>query len=408
MSYLKNKIKETLKWKKNPKYVSEKLGISIEKYKKIKKEILSENKLLKKTAKYFENAEKNAQLVEQIDLESGSGKISGTFDYEPKTPEEIIELLKIDTDKWKLSQYWNKQMGDHWRVSALVTKLKTKEEDLLVNILDNWKPKKFKVPKSNLPKLKKDKEKVCGILSLQDIHFGKEGNETIDKDFEDTVKNLMSRGAASHYIENLYFIVGGDLINMDTFTGQTTSGTFVDNCTTATEAYMQAFEAMHWAINYTKAFCKTLTVVYIPGNHDRLSSFHLAHALQQSIQSKDIIWDIKYLERKVHVWHNNFNAFEHGDKPSKNTPLIYASEFAKEWGETVNRTLFTGHFHQERKVEYVTSAETSGFIHKTLPSLCRSDYWHYSNKYTGNRRSGKLELQHPIMGNICELTYQAM
>ena len=50
-------------------------------------------------------------------------------------------------------------MGDHWRVSALVTKLKTEEEDLLVDILHNWKPKKFKIPKSNLPKLKKDKEK---------------------------------------------------------------------------------------------------------------------------------------------------------------------------------------------------------------------------------------------------------
>ena len=30
------------------------------------------------------------------------------------------------------------------------------------------------------------------------------------------------------------------------------------------------------------------------------------------------------------------------------------------------------------------------------------------NKYTGNRRSGKLELQDPILGNICELTYQSI
>ena len=192
MSYLKNKIKETLRWKKNPEYVSEKLGIPLKKYKELKKEILTEKRQLKKKAKFFESAEQSSQLVESVDLEKGEGKISGTFNYEPKTPEEIIELLKIDTKKWKLSQYWNKQMGDHWRVSALVTKLKTEEKDLLVNILDNWKPKKFKIPKSNIPKLKKDKEKVCGILSLQDIHFGKEGNETIDKDFEDTLINLLS------------------------------------------------------------------------------------------------------------------------------------------------------------------------------------------------------------------------
>ena len=73
---------------------------------------------------------------------------------------------------------------------------------------------------------------------------------------------------------------------------------------------------------------------------------------------------------------------------------------------TKNRTLFTGHYHTNRKVEYVTtSAENTGFIHKTLPSLSNTDYYHYHNKYVGNRRSGKLELQHPHMGNICELTY---
>ena len=56
----------------------------------------------------------------------------------------------------------------------------------------------------------------------------------------------------------------------------------------------------------------------------------------------------------------------------------------------------------------MTSNETAGFIEKTLPSLGKADYYHHSNKFTGNRRSGKLEIQHPTMGNICELTYQAL
>ncbi len=56
----------------------------------------------------------------------------------------------------------------------------------------------------------------------------------------------------------------------------------------------------------------------------------------------------------------------------------------------------------------MTTTETTGFIHKTLPSIGNTDYYHYHNKYVGNRRSGKLELQHPTMGNICELTYQAL
>jgi DNA repair exonuclease SbcCD nuclease subunit len=61
----------------------------------------------------------------------------------------------------------------------------------------------------------------------------------------------------------------------------------------ATEAYMQAFDAMHWAINYIKAFCDELVVVYVPGNHDRLSSYHLAHAFLNQL----IV--IKYMGCKI-------------------------------------------------------------------------------------------------------------
>ena len=404
-NYLKQRVIDSLKWKKHPKISAGRLGISESQYIKLKKEILAERKKAKKKRIFFNKAADSAQLVESVDLEKGEGKLSGTFDHEPKSADEIIKLLKIDTAIWKLSSYWNKQMGDHWRVSALVTKIKNNQEKYLEDLLKNWKPQTYKLDEVDLPS---EGEKVCGIMSIQDIHFGKEGNQTIDKDFEDTIINLVNRATPSHYMEKLYFIVGGDLINMDTFSGTTTSGTPLENCMTATEAYMQAFNAMHWAIGYIKNYCKELVVVYIPGNHDRLSSFHLCHALSESIESKDIEWDITYEERKVHVWHNNFNAFEHGDKPSKNTPLVYATEYPKEWGNTTNRTLFTGHFHTERKVEYMSTAETTGFIHKTLPSIGNTDYYHYHNKYVGNRRSGKLELQHPTMGNICELTYQAI
>ena len=120
MNNLKQRIIQSLKWKKHPRICAEKLNLTEKQYAKIKKEILQERKEERKKSKFFTNAEGKCQMVESIDLEKGEGKISGTFDHEPKSSEEIIKLLKIDTNKWKLSQYWNKQMGDHWRVSALV------------------------------------------------------------------------------------------------------------------------------------------------------------------------------------------------------------------------------------------------------------------------------------------------
>ena len=103
-SYLKQRIIESLKWKKHPMYCAAKLDITEKQYIKIKGEILQERKAEKKKVNFFDKAATNSQLVESIDLEKGEGKISGTFDHEPKSAEEIILLLKIDTDKWKLSQ----------------------------------------------------------------------------------------------------------------------------------------------------------------------------------------------------------------------------------------------------------------------------------------------------------------
>lgn len=403
MSYFKEKLERIIKMKKNPDISAKKLGINVEKYIQLKAEYLKER--AKNNAPI--NVKSNLSKISQsINLDAETGELSGIFDQEPKSADEIIKLLKIDTTIWKLSQYWNKQMGDHWRVSALITKLKINDHNYIDGLIENWVPKTYSIPQPNLSKLKNDKSEVCGILSLQDIHFGKEGNDTIDLDFETAVKDLIHRASSIHYISKLYFVLGGDILNMDTFGGTTTEGTLVDNSKKATQTYIEAFNAIHWAIWYIKQFCNKMVIVYIPGNHDRLSSFHLAHALSKTIQDVDIEWDIKYAERKVHVWNNNFNAFEHGDVYSKNSPLIYASEFPKEWGATKYRTLFTGHTHTEKKIEYTTSIETVGFIHKTLPSLSKTDYWHYHNKYVGNRRSGKIELQDPNFGNICELTCQ--
>lgn len=401
MSNIKSLVKKAIAWKQSPEETAKRLGINVDLYIRLKKEILNEQKAKKKRIKIKDNP----QSLNKVDLENGKATLSARSLTEPKTPEEIIALLKIDTTKWKLSQYWNKQMSDHWRVSALVTKIK--EEELFTDsLISSWKPKKIKLPNKNVKNSSEfNKPTVCGIMSLQDIHFGKEGNYTIDADFESTIIDLITRASQSHNIENLYFVIGGDLINMDTFLGTTTSGTPVDNSMKAPEVFVKAFDMMLWAISLLSVYVDKLTIVYVPGNHDRLTSFHLVHGLSKAIDSDRIEWDIDYEERKVHIYHDNFNAFEHGDAHSKNTPLIYATEFSEQWGKTKNRTLFTGHYHTTKKVEYLTNNETAGFIHKTLPSLSRSDYWHYHKKFVGNRRAGKLELQSPSRGNICELTY---
>ena len=390
MDSLFEKIKASFKWKKTSDYCADKLNITVEDYDKLKWYVKSQELIDSDYASY------------EYNLEKGEAKMEAISASEPKSPEEIIDILNIDITKWKLSSYWNKQMGDHWRVSAMVTRIKDNEVDNVAELLKDFKPKTYKeVKRVRTP----GKIKTAGVLSLQDIHFGKEGNETIDKDFEETIKDLVNRATNSHHIEKLYYVVGGDVINMDTWSGTTTAGTPLDNCMTATEAYMQAFDSLQWSINYLKQFCDELQVVYIPGNHDRLSSFHLAHGLSKCFSDKNILWDVVYLERKVFVYEDNFFAFEHGDVNTKNSLLVYSMEYPKDWGKTLHRTLYTGHYHHKKKIQYITEHENTGFMLKILPSLSRTDYYHYHNKFVGSRRSGVLSLHSPTKGEICELTY---
>ena len=61
-----------------------------------------------------------------------TGKLSGTFDHEPKSAEEIITLLKIDTEVngSYLSIGINK-WETHWRVSALISQVKNSQKQKL-------------------------------------------------------------------------------------------------------------------------------------------------------------------------------------------------------------------------------------------------------------------------------------
>ena len=394
---LVQQVRNTLKWKKSDFYCASKLGISVEEYKQIKRKIqFSETSVVPMHPRVMEFKE---------DLDKGVGEIKGFSTTEPKSPEEIIEILKIDTSKWKLSSYWNKERHDGWHISAMVTALKKETTDVLADILKSFKPEYQPVTEVHL---NKNFDRDCvGVLSIQDLHFGKEDNSLIVEEFENAIITLVSRSYMSHKMDKIVYVVGGDLLNMDTFSGTTTSGTPLDNSARAHEAYTQAFDALYWSINYIKQFCTALEVVYIPGNHDRLSSYHMAHALSKCFPTKDIVFNVDYSERKVVVYGHNFFAFEHGDVTKKNTPIVYATEFAKQWGNTLYRTCYTGHFHSKKTTEYVTENEHTGFSIKHLPSLCSTDYWHYHNKFVGAKRQAIMEVHDKESGKVSEFTYTA-
>ena len=394
-------VKQSLKWKRSNQDAAAKLGIPIEKYKQIKQQIFN-----------FQQAEDIGKVINidrviefKEDIDAGTAEIKGVAVNEPKSAEEIIRLLKIDTTKWKLSSYWNKEKHNGWLISAMVTAIKHEPKDILAEVIKDFSPDYQPITEIFINN-KFDKNCI-GVISTQDLHFGKENNEDIVENFKDAIEHLVHKAYMSHRLTKIVYVIGGDLLNMDTFTGTTTSGTPLDNSMRAQDAYRIAFDSLYWSINYMRQFCENLHVVYLPGNHDRLSSYHMAHALSKCFNPIDfnIYFDVEYAERKVVVYGNNMFAFEHGDVTKKNTPLVYATEFPIAWGSTTFRTCYTGHFHSKKTIEYITENEHNGFSVKHLPSLSSTDYWHYHNKFVGSKKQAIMEIHEEVNGKVSEFIF---
>lgn len=424
-------VYHSLKRKKSAEAEAARLGISITQYLKIKEEVIAvlqtagpkidsqiislvESRLLGKTLTpevvvEDDSSSKVTEIHENV--EDGTCKITGISSEEPRSPEEIIQILKIDTTKWKLSQYWNKEKGSKWMVSALVSRIGQDEvaQNTFLEILENYEIPQIKpLDPTELVWLNGDAEaeEVCGVLSLQDLHFGKVGNEDMGKILNESVNYLMRLAYKSFLLKEVVFVVGPDTLNMDTFGGTTTKGTPVENSEMATEAYLKAFGAICEALGKVAQFTQHVRVVFIPGNHDRLSSFHLLHAVSMAFSTwENISFDVEYAERKVITYGQNMLCLEHGDVSAKNNPLVYAVEFPTQWGNCKHRMLYTGHYHGRRTKEFTTENEEHGFVTRIIPALTSSDYYHYHNKYVGNKRSAILHLHHAEKGLVGEFTY---
>ena len=257
-----NEVYDSLRWKKGDEYCAQKLGVELEKYKEVKHQILEikdltrdetdemmksiiasrlldlsdeHQQMLKKTEDNILQAlkQKKEKVIEfEENLEDGTAKIKGIAFSEPKSPEEIIRVLKIDTSKWKLSRYWNKEHKDYWLVSAFVA-LKDPTEltaDDTEEIIRNVFTEKTFTPIVNYPKISNDK---ALFIYLSDRHIAAYVNEHAmyqndysGQEYESRMKLLLHeiiyQSQTYGRFEDIFIIDLGD--KMDGQSGYTTRG----------------------------------------------------------------------------------------------------------------------------------------------------------------------------------------
>lgn len=355
------------------------------------------------------------------DKTKGTKLFTFTADNIP-TEEEIVDHFNIDLTKYRISQIWHKTTpGGKYSISVNLQALKGEDavdfKQLFKSFIDSYN---ISVIKNDLRFLKegvptnKDIENAL-IISLADLHLdvksfqSETGNDSdMYKSFEralKAVKDILYRANYGHGIEEIIFIGGNDFYHANSAKNTTEKGTPLD----VDGRFHESFKLGLSLITSMLDMCK----VYAPvryytcyGNHSPEREFYLAAALEAFYRNDDkITIETDPKSRKYFSFGNSAFMLSHdAPKSIKDLPVIFATEnpslFTMKY-----KFLLTGHLHSKQETFFIGTKENFGLVWKRMPSLAKSDKWHFDSFFIGNQKSCIGLVINKNHGEIAEYIY---
>lgn len=322
--------------------------------------------------------------------------------------EQLFEKAHINPEQWTVDKYYHTEA--HGK-STLRVALKPKSASVedVVHLLSGYTSKYVPFTEEQLIKNKDVTEKSCAVIALSDFHIDKkdiDGSTIQDHvdNYKAVTDQLLQRAYRAHNLEEIVLILGSDFFNTDNIHNATTNHTPQSVVSPWDQSYEIAFDLMVDRISRMKQFCDTLHVVFVPGNHDRTKSFYLTHALEVFFRGdKSIVFDRASTNRKVHIYGENMLCFHHGDCNNQKLPMVFATEFYKEWGQCRHKEILLGdkHHTKEQIFKYHQN-EVNGVRMRILPSLSGTDKWHSDNLFVGAQRAGLCLIYDKEKGKVSE------
>lgn len=251
-------------------------------------------------------------------------------------------------------------------------------------------------------------------LAIFDLHIGKlaDRHETGEdynteeacKRFRDAIKNLIAHVNISD-IERILLPIGNDLIHVDNKRGTTTAGTPVDCDSRFTSMIRSAKNLLIESIN-DLALVAPVDVVIVAGNHDNHATYMIGEILSAYYNDSPLVKiDNSPTPRKYYTYGTTAIQFSHGNEEQhRDLGLIFATERPHIWGLAKHRYCQLGHFHKNKRTNFISIDEYQGFQVQIIPSLSGSDAWHTQKGYF-SKKSAKAFLFSRESGMVAEYTY---
>jgi len=247
------------------------------------------------------------------------------------------------------------------------------------------------------------------VVDPADVHIGKLASSfEVGEDYNsqiavkrvlDGVHGILNKSKGFN-IDKIMFVIGNDILHIDTPKRMTTSGTPQDtdgmwytNFLLAKQLYVDCIELLMQVA--------PVHVVFNPSNHDYTNGFFLADAISAWFRnSEDVTFDVSISHRKYYQYHNNLIGTTHGDGAKENDlPLLMANESPKEWSETKHKYIYIHHKHHK------WSKDIMNVTLEGMRSPSEADSWHHRNGYQHSPRAIEGFIHHKIHGQVARITH---
>lgn len=278
--------------------------------------------------------------------------------------------------------------------------------------LDEIKKELVEFVKSNAPsKIPSNRVKGEHLLLIDpaDVHIGKLATafET-GKDYNSQIAVQRVLEGVGGVLDNskgwdkdeIVFVIGNDILHIDTPKRTTTSGTPQDTDGMWYENFMTAVRLYQNVISELAEICQ-VRVIYNPSNHDYTNGFFLAQLIEAYfINDERITCDVSISHRKYYKYHNNLIGTSHGDGARwQDLGMLMAHESAKNWSKCEHRYWYLHHVHHK------TGKDLIGCTIEALRSPSESDSWHHRNGFVGSVKAIEGYVHHKQYGQISRLTH---
>ena len=269
--------------------------------------------------------------------------------------DESLHRNNITPNSWKVAWIKDKETG----TSTLVRNLDFKEEVVDYDVIKDEMISEIKKHSKKVPRYKRKpiKDPHCLVLDIADLHIGKlatlngtgevyDVNLAVERAIVGS-ESLIDK-SKPYNIDKIYFVIGNDVLHIDTTKRTTTSGTpqdtdgmWYDNFKIARLVYCQIIQRLSTIAD--------VHIIHCPSNHDYMSGFMLADAVQCYFHNnKNISFDVSNIHRKYAVYGLNLLSFSHGDGCKLDqVPYLAAHEKPQLWADTIYRYAYLHHIHHK-------------------------------------------------------------